>query len=183
MLASSNVALRQSAKQSTLYARIIQDVMVDNAVPALRRRLPLRSGLDPAFVALIDFDKIKVFFGSLPPSWAISIYRALWGGWPTSARYHEENRMVPVCGCWRGSDHQRHYFWCPTIWEAVFTEARSEPWFCNALLADIDRGYLQPCSDACWVSRRLLIVEPCLSSAFLSVASQATYCILRFSFA
>ena len=115
LLASSNVALRQSAKQSTLYSRIIQDVMVDNAVLALRRRLPLRSGLDLAFVALIDFDKIKVFIGSLPSSWAISVYRALWGGWPTSARYHEENRMVPVCGCWRGSDHQRHYFWCPTI--------------------------------------------------------------------
>ena len=36
--------------------------MVDNAVPALLLRLLLCSGLDPASVALVGFDKIKVVF-------------------------------------------------------------------------------------------------------------------------
>lgn len=63
----STDVLRQETKQSTLYARIIENILVDNVALAILLRLALSSRLDLASVVVFDFDKIKTLFASLPP--------------------------------------------------------------------------------------------------------------------
>ena len=61
------------------------------------------------------------------PHTASCVFKSLIGGWTTSARMHEHDRLACIFGCRDQPDEIRHYFTCSPLWqiagEALHVEA------------------------------------------------------------
>ena len=47
------------------------------------------------------------------------VVKSICGGWCTTARFHEENRLGCIFGCTESSDNMLHYIRCEPLWTCI----------------------------------------------------------------
>ncbi len=60
------------------------------------------------------------------PHTACCVFKTLIGGWTTSVRMHEHDRLACIFGCRNQPDEINHYFFCTSLWQIASQSLRVE---------------------------------------------------------
>ena len=113
--------LRSSGRASTQAVfenSFVQNVLADDARSLICRRISVLAQLD---LAWLDADGGFALVRQLAPRTAFQVWRTWTNAWPTSWRFHDDEKLPCLAGCpsGQGSDILQHYLECPRLWFVI----------------------------------------------------------------